>query len=153
MLSMLFFFFKQRPAYEMRISDWSSDVCSSDLLGAEILAGGAEFGVAVAEFVQLMLIMAVDLGLDRGGAGHRGARSHRGGRRAEGEARDVPQGLERGRAHAAFCDHRVEESAVPFFLFGHMRDFASHRVAVAHPPERARTGPRPALFSPLIRPH
>src|SRR3546814_9702705 len=28
---MLFFFFKQKPAYEMRISDWSSDVCSSDL--------------------------------------------------------------------------------------------------------------------------
>src|SRR3546814_14521695 len=27
----LFFFFKQKPAYEMRISDWSSDVCSSDL--------------------------------------------------------------------------------------------------------------------------
>src|SRR3546814_19592842 len=34
MLSMLFchfFFFKQKTAYEMRISDWSSDVCSSDL--------------------------------------------------------------------------------------------------------------------------
>src|SRR3546814_10471844 len=28
---MLFFFFKQKTAYEMRISDWSSDVCSSDL--------------------------------------------------------------------------------------------------------------------------
>src|SRR3546814_4967734 len=27
----LFFFFKQKTAYEMRISDWSSDVCSSDL--------------------------------------------------------------------------------------------------------------------------
>src|SRR3546814_6505940 len=27
------FFFKQKTAYEMRISDWSSDVCSSDLLG------------------------------------------------------------------------------------------------------------------------
>src|SRR3546814_6840115 len=27
----LFFFFKQKPAYELRISDWSSDVCSSDL--------------------------------------------------------------------------------------------------------------------------
>src|SRR3546814_9847274 len=26
-----FFFFKQNTAYEMRISDWSSDVCSSDL--------------------------------------------------------------------------------------------------------------------------
>src|SRR3546814_2786551 len=28
------FFFKQKTAYEMRISDWSSDVCSSDLTGA-----------------------------------------------------------------------------------------------------------------------
>src|SRR3546814_8563213 len=28
---MSFFFFKQKTAYEMRISDWSSDVCSSDL--------------------------------------------------------------------------------------------------------------------------
>src|SRR3546814_10392363 len=29
------FFFKQKTAYEMRISDWSSDVCSSDLLSGE----------------------------------------------------------------------------------------------------------------------
>src|SRR3546814_7756742 len=29
--SFFFFFFKQKTAYEMRISDWSSDVCSSDL--------------------------------------------------------------------------------------------------------------------------
>src|SRR3546814_2103398 len=29
----MFFFFKQKTAYEMRISDWSSDVCSSDLRG------------------------------------------------------------------------------------------------------------------------
>src|SRR3546814_1264422 len=29
-----FFFFKQKTAYEMRISDWSSDVCSSDLDGS-----------------------------------------------------------------------------------------------------------------------
>src|SRR3546814_2188654 len=29
--AMLLFFFKQKTAYEMRISDWSSDVCSSDL--------------------------------------------------------------------------------------------------------------------------
>src|SRR3546814_7973744 len=28
----MFFFFKQKTAYDMRISDWSSDVCSSDLL-------------------------------------------------------------------------------------------------------------------------
>src|SRR3546814_6395979 len=30
-VSFFFFFFKQKTAYEMRISDWSSDVCSSDL--------------------------------------------------------------------------------------------------------------------------
>src|SRR3546814_9201451 len=32
MLFGLFFFFKQKTAYEMRMSDWSSDVCSSDLV-------------------------------------------------------------------------------------------------------------------------
>src|SRR3546814_3898269 len=32
-----FFFFKQKTAYEMRISDWSSDVCSSDLREGQIL--------------------------------------------------------------------------------------------------------------------
>src|SRR3546814_10099835 len=31
-----FFFFKQKTAYEMRISDWSSDVCSSDLAGWKV---------------------------------------------------------------------------------------------------------------------
>src|SRR3546814_1908442 len=31
-ISCVIFFFKQKTAYEMRISDWSSDVCSSDLL-------------------------------------------------------------------------------------------------------------------------
>src|SRR3546814_2171287 len=34
------FFFKQKTAYEMRISDWSSDVCSSDLAGQTICACG-----------------------------------------------------------------------------------------------------------------
>src|SRR3546814_6093214 len=36
----LFFFFKQKTAYEMRISDWSSDVCSSDLGAAEPVGVG-----------------------------------------------------------------------------------------------------------------
>src|SRR3546814_6446217 len=39
---MFCFFFKQKTAYEMRISDWSSDVCSSDLLAEE--GDGAEQG-------------------------------------------------------------------------------------------------------------
>src|SRR3546814_12494071 len=33
-VSVDFFFFKQKTAYEMRISDWSSDVCSSDLISS-----------------------------------------------------------------------------------------------------------------------
>src|SRR3546814_9819484 len=36
-----FFFFKQKTAYEMRISDWSSDVCSSDLVQNDFCPGGA----------------------------------------------------------------------------------------------------------------
>src|SRR3546814_2581809 len=62
----LFFFFEQKTAYEMRISDWSSDVCSSDLLGraARVLQalapvngfGGAFFGQlrALALLVELV---------------------------------------------------------------------------------------------------
>src|SRR3546814_9739124 len=42
----VFFFFKQKTAYEMRISDWSSDVCSSDLrdlhFPRHLARGGAE---------------------------------------------------------------------------------------------------------------
>src|SRR3546814_4659411 len=37
----MFFFFKQKTAYEMRISDWSSDVCSSDLREEVQLPRGA----------------------------------------------------------------------------------------------------------------
>src|SRR3546814_10929984 len=44
---MCFFFFKQKTAYEMRISDWSSDVCSSDLLGRmAALSAGYEITVS-----------------------------------------------------------------------------------------------------------
>src|SRR3546814_8923565 len=40
MVVFFFFFFKQKTAYEMRISDWSSDVCSSDLGVGTMLVGG-----------------------------------------------------------------------------------------------------------------
>src|SRR3546814_5516264 len=40
------FFFKQKTAYEMRISDWSSDVCSSDLPGAFVGEIGALLATA-----------------------------------------------------------------------------------------------------------
>src|SRR3546814_4876126 len=40
----MFFFFKQKTAYEMRISDWSSDVCSSDLQYPMASHGSAHHG-------------------------------------------------------------------------------------------------------------
>src|SRR3546814_11222687 len=46
---LIFFFFKQKTAYEMRISDWSSDVCSSDLVWSE----PAMVDKAAAEFADL----------------------------------------------------------------------------------------------------
>src|SRR3546814_8653181 len=55
---MLFFFFKQKTADEMRISDWSSDVCSSDLLAILAFAQGDDQPGIVA-------LGAFDLGLDR----------------------------------------------------------------------------------------
>src|SRR3546814_1001243 len=55
-----FFFFKQKTAYEMRISDWSSDVCSSDLVVHRDL-------VVVGAAVQLLahLQERVELAIDR----------------------------------------------------------------------------------------
>src|SRR3546814_14817861 len=42
MVIVFIFFFKQKTAYEMRISDWSSDVCSSDLAVTELLVDRGE---------------------------------------------------------------------------------------------------------------
>src|SRR3546814_10178799 len=43
-----FFFFKQKTAYEVRISDWSSDVCSSDLLGIRLVPAIAAIEAPIA---------------------------------------------------------------------------------------------------------
>src|SRR3546814_2018525 len=55
-LSSFFFFFKQKTAYEMRISDWSSDVCSSDLnqTGGKRMSGRT--GSAGAKFLLRLLL-------------------------------------------------------------------------------------------------
>src|SRR3546814_8314260 len=42
-----FCFFKQKTAYELRISDWSSDVCSSDLIPAIQHFNGSDFSVVL----------------------------------------------------------------------------------------------------------
>src|SRR3546814_6990660 len=63
------FFFKQKTAYEMRISDWSSDVCSSDLLGdfgaAHLRFLAAVDGGEIEPFVRLDEIDALAAGAGR----------------------------------------------------------------------------------------
>src|SRR3546814_16414605 len=109
-----FFFFKQKTAYELRISDWSSDVCSSDLLAQHValalqgagvdagavdglrLRGGHVHGELAAERLELRLValrLEADEDADLAEAGRclvvgRGAdhavRDAAGGRPAEG---------------------------------------------------------------------
>src|SRR3546814_10500968 len=66
----VFFFFKQKTAYEMRISDWSSDVCSSDLIGVTDAEAEGVGVVLVAQCgaKQVGLEVAADLvaGIERG---------------------------------------------------------------------------------------
>src|SRR3546814_1857265 len=62
---MSFFFFKQKTAYEMRISDWSSDVCSSDLQqigkqGVEIDGLLAQQSKHLAQAVRELLSVCVE---------------------------------------------------------------------------------------------
>src|SRR3546814_7256900 len=46
---LFFFFFKQKTAYEMRISDWSSDVCSSDLAALRSCDGRSRWALPLYE--------------------------------------------------------------------------------------------------------
>src|SRR3546814_12345971 len=71
MLYFLVFFFKQKTAYEMRISDWSSDVCSSDLEKVDGRLQLCTEAILVPRQEQLALDERVD---DPAQALHRGAR-------------------------------------------------------------------------------
>src|SRR3546814_2074222 len=63
---LVFFFFKQKTAYEMRISDWSSDVCSSDLGALYLVPYHEEFAAEVqraAALLEKAAVLAEDKGL------------------------------------------------------------------------------------------
>src|SRR3546814_17864724 len=59
-MMLLIFFFKQKTAYEMRISDWSSDVCSSDLRRWPVIAIGKEARLAFVKGVWRIFIAIKD---------------------------------------------------------------------------------------------
>src|SRR3546814_10260360 len=111
----IFVFFKQKTAYEMRISDWSSDVCSSDLLiekVGELAARGVGFrslteqidtttsgGMLVFNIFGSLAQFERDLIRERTHAGLRAARE----RGSQGGRRPVvtPDKLRKARAHIA----------------------------------------------------
>src|SRR3546814_10015792 len=63
-----FFFFKQKTAYEMRISDWSSDVCSSDLPERQETPGHLFLRLATNPKFRQLLAERVKLHTGEGGA-------------------------------------------------------------------------------------
>src|SRR3546814_1597741 len=71
LLIYLFFFFKQKTAYEMRISDWSSDVCSSDLVHyprhfmAAVLSSEMDKTDSVVKFINETAAMGIKLQIGR----------------------------------------------------------------------------------------
>src|SRR3546814_2707109 len=61
---LFFFFFKQKTAYEMRISDWSSDVCSSDLLfGLDYRDIAPLYEALLAEMEQPETVAGINFGM------------------------------------------------------------------------------------------
>src|SRR3546814_10248565 len=80
----VFFFFKQKTAYEMRISDWSSDVCSSDLLRQ---ARPSQDGPGQARRQEAR---AEEAGEQQAGGGE--ADAHQAGHRAAGQPPPLRQG-------------------------------------------------------------
>src|SRR3546814_2956223 len=69
----VFFFFKQKTAYEMRISEWSSDVCSSDLADAGLLTPTEALRDRAYDFAERRLARIADIVLTE----HDDRRRHR----------------------------------------------------------------------------
>src|SRR3546814_4649723 len=63
---LMFFFFKQKTAYEMRISDWSSDVCSSDLMVSSLTERNSEVTLRALELGAVDFVTKPKLGLRDG---------------------------------------------------------------------------------------
>src|SRR3546814_12471480 len=120
-----FFFFKQKTAYEMRISDWSSDVCSSDLRTDLPASAGLQpvdhrlhrldvgiFELQVGQIREMIALMLVGAGLDRAD-----------------RAQATEQRIDRRRTHAA-------RRAAPHHP--HRSDLVPATLAAERPPDTGR---------------
>src|SRR3546814_4531370 len=102
----MIFFFKQKTAYELRISDWSSDVCSSDLLVAAVAGAVARIAAGIGHRQQGVEVEVVemfgataDLRQEVGAADHLGERPG-----AEG-GQDLAHQIGRASCRARVCQY------------------------------------------------
>src|SRR3546814_6502144 len=110
-MRVFFFFFKQKTAYEMRISDWSSDVCSSDLVEQRPRCGEARPG----EFTGLQEIVG----------GHAAA------------ARGQPEPCERAEDDIGERREAAEDEGERADIENLLQEPAEDVVLAAHRPEQA----------------
>src|SRR3546814_8328246 len=123
---LFFVFFKQNTAYEMRISDWSSDVCSSDLQGHHLPVRGRRrrhrgqlHQLAVLRLRQLHHGAAVrrDAAESRASLPHRGGPRQRGGTGQAADAHHHPRhGSERSEEHTSELQSLMRTSYAVFCL-------------------------------------
>src|SRR3546814_1171280 len=125
----LFFFFKQKTAYEMRISDWSSDVCSSDLFGYDII--GAIVVVICVRVTHARLSIRVAHGKGRAAAVDLSGKS--------GHFLQLAQIAEAAALLAVAHDLRAmpieTRNSVEFCGAGGIDVRGGHRVLLARPPD------------------
>src|SRR3546814_1700004 len=131
-------FFKQKTAYEMRISDWSSDVCSSDLVGAALGLGAA--GDALDQQV------------------HRDLQLHRVVHRLADPAQQRVERVGLGQvARVAVEDEAAFRVVAREAVLEHaQQDLVGHQVATCHdflrlPAQRARSDENTSELSSLMR--
>src|SRR3546814_1215014 len=129
----VFFFFKQKTAYEMRISDWSSDVCSSDLLADDRAdRDRAAVAAAIGNDAEGAAVVAAVLHLDEGA-------------RPAGEARDeVTRSL--GHRHDVVDAHRLAGCAEAARV--QLLAVADHPVEIGRAPSDSITNA--PLVCPLL---
>ena len=120
------------------------------LLGTELRDIFGKLGIVVAQLIQLALVMTANLGLDRIGASHRRFLADQRGSGSKSEARDSPQGLERGRANPPLGNQRVEAVEMPLFLHRHSRhELGGRRIGRKHS-ELSGVDTRGAIFARLV---
>src|SRR3546814_5870990 len=130
---MLFvFFFKQKTAYEMRISDRSSDVCSSDLLVSKDCPSMSTalrrlFGSTLGKFFALAFVLLVGLAFALGDVTGSGRFGGVGGAKvARVGSREIGLGELRDRVRLVYDQARTEQQSLNLAAFG--ASGGSHQV-------------------------